>query len=225
MFDKNEGVEEQEKQPADIDIEVISMIGEGKKYGTVEAALKSIKPAQDHIVKLEAEAKELRDKLKALEESAYEQQLKIALSSEEGGSGVKPAEINIDKVVNDAVTRALTQTEKESQNKARQKVVVEAAIKTWGDSAESNLYAKAGELGLSPEQINQLSATSPEAALKLLGLEPAKPITQYVGVKPTIRTTTKQQPIEKPAKPSSWGNDQELVEYIRKLDAYLAQNK
>lgn len=222
MFDKDEVVEEQEKQ-TEIDTEVISMIGEGKKYGTVEAALKSIKPAQEHISKLEAEAKELRDKLKALEDSAYEKQVKAALATEEGAA--TPAQIDIDKVVNSAVAKALTQTERVAQEKARQKVVVDAALKTWGDAAEASLYAKAGELGLSPDQINQLSATSPEAALKLLGLEPAKPIAQYTGVKPTVRTTTKQQPIEKPAKPTSWGNDQELVEYIRKLDAYLAQNK
>lgn len=223
MFDKN--LEEDTDKKVDeleIDNEVLAMVGEGKKYGSVEAALKSIKPAQEHIATLETEAKQLRDKLKELEDRAYADQVKDSLKEEQPSKPVQ--EVDISNLVKESVAKVLTQAEKEKQAKLRQSVVVEAAIKSWGSAAETSLYTKAAELGLSPTQINDLSATSPEAALKLLGIEPVKPITQYADLKPTVRTTQKQPPAEKPTKPV-WGNDAELVDYIRKLDRYLADQK
>lgn len=225
MFDKNLEEEDTAKKvdELEIDNEVLAMVGEGKKYGSVEAALKSIKPAQEHIATLEAEAKQLRDKLKELEDHrTYADQVKDSLKEEQPSKPVQ--EVDISNLVKESVAKVLTQAEKEKQAKLRQGVVVEAAIKSWGAAAETSLYTKAAELGLSPTQINDLSATSPEAALKLLGLEPVKPITQYADLKPTVRTTTKTTPAEKPTKPV-WGNDAELVDYIRKLDRYLADQK
>ena len=52
--------------------EALDLIGEGKKYGSVEAALKALPHAQKHIATLEAEAQALREQLakeKALVES------------------------------------------------------------------------------------------------------------------------------------------------------------
>ena len=45
--------------------ELSEFVGEGKKYGTVEAALASIVPAQQHISTLEQENNELRHFLRA----------------------------------------------------------------------------------------------------------------------------------------------------------------
>ena len=223
MFDKNLEEDTTKNSDQELDSELLAMVGEGKKYGSVEAALKSIKPAQDHIATLEAEARQLREKLKELEDKTYADQVKAALK-DDTPENKTATEIDINSLVKDSVNKVLSQAEAERQAKSKQKVVIDAAIKNWGAEAESNLYSKALELGLSPNQINDLSATSPEAALKLLGLEPAKPLSQYADIKPTVRTTTKQQPKEKPVKPN-WGNDNELVKYIRDLDAYLAEQE
>lgn len=227
MFDKNLEEDTTKANDNELDAELLAMVGENKKYGSVEAALKSIKPAQDHIAVLEAEARQLRERLKELEDKTYADQVKAALKDEDSQPAAVTntnTEVDINTLVKNSVNKVLSQAEAERQAKSKQKVVIDAAIKNWGADAESNLYSKALELGLSSNQINELSATSPEAALKLLGLEPAKPLSQYADIKPTVRTTTKQTPKEKPVKPN-WGNDNELVKYIRDLDAYLAEQE
>ena len=43
--------------------ELVDLVGENKKYKTVEDALKSVAPAQAHISKLEAELAQLKEQI------------------------------------------------------------------------------------------------------------------------------------------------------------------
>jgi hypothetical protein len=102
-------------------------------------------------------------------------------------------------------------------------MVVQAAKKVWGETAEKTLYETASELGLSDQEIEALSAKSPVAAMKLLGLNGVK-TNNIAGVPSTVNSASlKGKPLTKPAPPKNWGNDNEVVQYVRELDAYMKQ--
>lgn len=157
------------------------------KYKTVEDALNALKHSQDYIPQLSdklrqqeqelAEAKaaaakitELENTLKALTQNANNQQ----------SSPPAPAGLSAEEIAN-LVNQTLTQKQQADLAKANIGTVVSAVTKAFGDKSEEVFYGKAKELGMSVEDINALASRTPTAALKLLGLDSAKPSAPYSG--------------------------------------------
>lgn len=156
---------------------VADLIGEGRKYKSVEDALSSIPNAQAHIQKIEGENAELRVSAEKVSniDSALE---KIEANISQGNTS--PAvEFDPNSVVTIVDERLKAQDEQREKN-ANTLSVINAMQAEYGDKASEAFNKAAADNGLSIDALNGLSATSPAAALKLIG----------VNVKATIPSTS-----------------------------------
>ncbi len=170
--------------------ELVEFVGEGKKYASVEAALKSVPHAQSHIQKLEqelAQSKAELEKRKAAEELLED--IKKGITQ----PGDTPPKVDLSQDVVSEIVKKVIQKEKvEEIALSNQQSVVSSFTQAFGENAEAKFVEIAKENGLSIEQFNQLAATSPEAVLKLAGL---KKQTQPVGYSTgSINTQAINQP-------------------------------
>jgi len=239
-FDKKENEEENEiLQLLD------TVVGEDKKYKTVEDAIKSIIPAQDHIKTLEEELAELRNSLsksktqeELLEEMRLELQKQAAQTepqaqnepvvedSEQDDKETKEDD-NLQGVdINDLIAKQLSAVEAEKERQKNVELVTSAALKVWGSEAKTKFYEAAMQNGYTEDMIKTLAASSPQAALHAIGLKSETkniPNTLQTG---TLNPASREfQKVEKPEPPQNWGNDDEVAEYMVKLQEYEDQNK
>jgi|SRR6478609_513055 len=145
-----------------------ALVGEGKKYATVEDMAKSVDFAQRHIEALEAETAQYRQAL-AADVEAQRQQTPIA---------PPPAspEQRIDEV--DLETRIRQTLEKANTEQKLSKNVNEVSqklVEVFGDAAKANaaVQQKATELGVSLSFLMDSAAQSPKAFYAQMGLNTA----------------------------------------------------
>jgi hypothetical protein len=150
--------------------EVAQFVGEGKKYRSIEDALKSVPHAQTHISTLEKELADAREQLaktKAAEEllEALKAQQQVPTSA----PAVDPNQILTQ--VGSLVEKKLQETRAAEIAQSNQKTVVEALTAKFGDKAEAQYTAIAAASGLDVATLNSLAARSPQAVLKLAGID------------------------------------------------------
>lgn len=174
IFSSDQGAEVVVPNPPTTDIplppEVQEFVGEGKKYKSLQDALKSIPHAQTHIQRLEqelAEAKTAAAKAIAMEELLEEinkSKAQPAPQTTPASSGVQ--DIDLDSVVEQALAR------KEAQKiaQANAQKVISAFQAKFGDQSEAQFIKLAEENGLPVSYLNTLAQTSPQAVLKLAGM-------------------------------------------------------
>ena len=176
MSDKDEGATIFEDKTVEGSVEepVVSvadqyaeLIGEGKKYKSIEAALSSVAPAQDHISKLEQEMAELKaelDKRKTVEDALNS--LVTSKGSEETPSSNTLDEGAIETLVANVLNK--TESKKTQENNI---LSVDAKMKeVYGEKAVEKLNAKAQELGVGVDFMMSLAAKSPVAFLNQFGI-------------------------------------------------------
>jgi len=149
--------------------EVADLVGTGKKYATAEAALASIPHAQKHILTLEEENRLIKAELEK-RKTAEELLGELKQSGFQSVATTTKSEItseNIAQLVNQTIEQ------KELQKKAEQNTqkVISVFTEKFGNKAEEIFKQVAQESGLSISSLNSLAATSPNAVLKLAGLE------------------------------------------------------
>ena len=156
------------------------------KYNSVKDALVGLGNAQTHIPKIEADNIALRDQLIAAQaelekkNAALDALDRFAQKQDTGeGLPVTPAVID-EGAVADLVARAMSQRETATKQSTNLKEVTTSLREKYGDKAGEIFYSKAGELGLSREEINTLASSSPKAALQLFG------VIESSNVKPNI---------------------------------------
>lgn len=167
----------EEQTPADngvkIPDEVLQVVGPGKKYATLEDALKSIPHAQSHIQTLEQELATLREeKGKALSQEEVYAAVQDYLKQNGGQAGTGLDE----KAVDGLLDRKLK--EREAQQRAAANVQsFKSAMAKFGDESKQRevFNAKAAELDLTPEALSALVQTSPKAVLTMFGLDGKQP--------------------------------------------------
>ena len=150
--------------------EVKDLVGEGKKYGSVEAALKALPHAQSHIARLEAEAKELREKL--ARQAAFDETV-TALNP-----AAKTTATPFDPKELDSVLDRKLQERAEQQ--AREANIAEfksAMAAKFGDKAKEVYETKAKELGVGVEFLTAMVAKSATAGKEIFGLKNAANVT------------------------------------------------
>lgn len=181
------------EQTPTIPPEVAEFVGAGKKYADVSVALQSIPHAQTHISKLEAELAAMKEEItkrRTAEELVEEfRKTGTVQTPATTSAAVDPAQVVqlIDQVI----------TQKTAQVTAAQNTssVVDAFKKAHGEAhAEQKYIELAKTVGLSINALNRLSAESPEAVLKLAGLNkaPATPTTPLQSGVNTESLTTPQ---------------------------------
>lgn len=152
--------------PLSIPDQVKELVGEGKKYATVEDALKAIPHAQGHISNLEKELGEMREELKgrlSLEEAVA--QLKASPQPVE-----KPS-VGMDK---DALSKLVVDTVHSLETNKKASANLYEADKRmkelFGEKAQEKLIEKAKELGVSLEHMKQTASQSPTAFYNIMGI-------------------------------------------------------
>jgi hypothetical protein len=147
-----------------------------QKYASLEEALKALQHAQAYIPELTKSLKAKEDELATAKTEAarvaeLENSVKLLLTPQENKRETPPS-VGISKEdVAAIVSQTLAQKQTEAASSQNIASVVKAVKDRFGEKAESAFYEKASQLGLSPDAINQLAATSPTAALTLLGLD------------------------------------------------------
>lgn len=150
--------------------EVSEFIGEGKKYKTVEDALKSVPNAQKHISTIEEENRAMKEELakrKTAEELLAE--MKSGLVPNE-----TPLKPSIDaNTIAEIVKNQLTQAEQSKKANENIATIVSLFTEKFGDKAkgEAEYIRIAQENGLTIDALNRLSASSPNAVITLAGLK------------------------------------------------------
>lgn len=151
-----------------IPTEAAELVGDGKKYSSVEDALKSVPHAQKHIQTLESELAAAREELakrKTAEELLDEIKSGIQPQATPAGS-----EFDQDKLLQ-LVDQTLEQKERQRAAKTNAESVASKFTEKYGQKAEEVYNTVAKESGLTIQQLNSLAASSPKIVLKLAGLE------------------------------------------------------
>lgn len=181
--------------------EVIGLVGAGKKYASVEDALKALPHAQAHIARIEEENKALREKAaqaKALEE-VYEALTSRQLNTEQ----TTPVIPVLDETMLDSVLERKLQEKQaiELRNK-NLSTVKDSLTGKFGEKAPEVFSTKAKELGVNEAFLTDLAAKSPAAALELFGLakKESTPTTAVSGgsINTQALGNNKPAPIAKP---------------------------
>lgn len=155
-------------------------VGEGKKYKDNLAAGRAIAEKDIHIDKVQNEAKALRE---ALTEAERELKTRTSLDeflskvkdegtrSKEPNHGSEPATVSEDKI-NEIITARLTASEKQRVESQNVSVVQSGLAKVFGSNYVPTLEAKAQELGVGKEFLENLAKTSPKAFFNAIGVNP-----------------------------------------------------
>lgn len=148
--------------------ELQEIVGVGKKYQSVEDALRSVPHAQKHINTLEQELAAAREELTKRRTA---EDLLADIQKGVMQQGETPPKVDLSQdVVSNIVRNALQQEKAQEVAKGNVQKVVGAFTQAFGEKAEE-MYAKvAQENNLSVAYLNSLAAASPDAVTKLAGI-------------------------------------------------------
>lgn len=178
------------------------------KYKDVPAALDALKASQDHIKRLEDEAKAAQAlTAEAVANKARADALEEIVNrlSNNSGKPAEPATPAKEAPTEEAIVKQLENiiARKEAQSTAQKNIqaVQTSLIAKFGDEAKTKeaVAAKAKELGLTPQKLGALSSETPLAVLALFGIAPT------AGASPTSPSATPLVPntqvkaLERPA--------------------------
>lgn len=170
--------------------EVQGLVGPGKKYATLEDALKSIPHAQAHIARLEEENKSTRDKVAALEVKVQSVDEILAKVSANPDSSDLTA-VDEDTVAN-RVLNKLNLQEREKQVTANLNKANDLLVQKEGsiEAAAQAFVNKAAELGISVTTLKNIAAESPAAFMQYF--DKGTPVTNPKNAPPkgTINTAS-----------------------------------
>jgi hypothetical protein len=210
--DPDNGTSEQPKPPASsIPTGLEEIVGEGKKYSSVEDALKSVPHAQKHIQTLEQELAQLKDELVKRKTA---QELLDEIKSGVVQPPVEPPQpigLDQDTLVH-SIDQVLEAKERAKRVKENVTSVVNSFKEVHGDSAETVFSQIAKDAGLSIAQLNQLAGTSPAAVLKLAGISNKNtPTSKTQGSINTLALETNKAPSELSAKVRTGATTKDLT--------------
>lgn len=151
---------------------VAELVGEGKKYKTLEALAASVLFKEEHINKLEAENKAIREakeKLKA--EEVFE---KLLESKPENTQTVGLTEEQITQLI----SNTLTGQEKKKIESTNIQLASDTLTNHFGEANKATLFIqnKATELKLSVDFLMSIAAKNPSAFYSVVGITPNQPV-------------------------------------------------
>lgn len=153
--------------------EVTALIGEGRKYKSLEDAIRSVPHAQGHISNLEKELAELREDLgKRLSAEEAMQKILEARDSR-NNEGTPPPEFT-PEALKDLVRNTYNDMTAEQKAALNIEQADKAMREKWGEKAGDVLAQKSQELGVSLKFLQDAASTSPQAFYNLIGLDGVK---------------------------------------------------
>ena len=193
-----------------------ALIGDGKKYGTIQSALDSIVPAQAHITKLEAEraALELKPKEEATPSpSLTASDLESVLTKMQTPAST-PASVSAEDVSSllrtelASIEAAKVEEAQKLQADTNEAAFIAKMKEMYGDNAPAAYDKLAQEAGTTAAELDALIRTNPTLVLKSLGN------TVPAGTKVTAQTSQGHAPAQSSA--VEWSA--EWIANIRRTD-------
>lgn len=152
------------------------LVGEGKKFKTVDDLARGKYEADKHISNLEKELNELRTKAEqGLSLKDFYEKIR-GETSNNGNSGQPNVDQNkeptaspedIEKIVRDALEKS--ETERAVKTNAEQ--VRAKLAEVWGENASKELSRISNEIGVPIEELRNIGVRSPKALYKMLGID------------------------------------------------------
>ncbi len=187
MFDQNNAAPNQE--PAK-DVTLDELVGEGKKYATVEELVKGYSHSQAHITKLETENGDLRVKTEA--SKSIEQVLEELRNPQSNGDSNNNAQeqdpapaSNEQPNVSDEVAKQLAALQQKQTSQSNIDKVSQTLQSKFGSKAKEVFDAKAAELGV---DLEALAAQSPALVLQSFGVSDVAPSASAVSPTGDVRS-------------------------------------
>lgn len=158
---------------------VDELVGEGKKFKTVEDALRGKVEADRYIEEMKArlaEAEAKAAKAQTQEELLAELRKAAAASTASNsspnntnaGSTATDTKVIGEKDIERLVTETITKKEREASAAANLRTTETKLKEMWGDDYRTKLQGLSTELGMSPAEMDALAAKSPSAFLRLV---------------------------------------------------------
>lgn len=152
------------------------LVGEGKKFKTIEDLAKGKYQSDDYIEVLKAEitAKEAELKNKMALEDFYQKITNKPADTvtTEGQPFVnEPVEANSNQDIDKKILDTLKQIESERTTKVNEQAVIDKIKEVWGNEYSKKLEETAKTLGLSKEYLQNVARQSPTAFFKLTDLD------------------------------------------------------
>lgn len=146
------------------------LVGEGKKYKTVEDLVAGFYHSQNHIATLENENQTYRSKVNELEEQTTGNQAVLdALSQQKTPNQSEQTSSNPDEeAVRKLVEQVVEQKSTAQQAAANLKKANEAAYKLYGEDAKTKISEAAASMGVSVDFLRSTAQQSPAAFERLL---------------------------------------------------------
>lgn len=152
--------------------ELQNLVGEDKKYKSVEDALKSIPHSQQHISQLEQELAEMRERLESARtvddilDQINQPKQEEHKEPERKQESPQLSQDDIARIVDSRIS----EQERMQTAHQNQQAVVERMQELYGDKAEETYVHRAEELGVPVEWLNETASKSPQAVFELFGL-------------------------------------------------------
>jgi len=199
------------------------------KYDSIEKALDALNASQAHIKRLEDEAK-----ARAVEEQKLRDQVAQAKTLEDvikklGGQNVSepekqqeatPPNSGLSEEQAAELVRKVLQGERQTEAAVTNLRTVNDTLKSkFGDKAPQVVAEKAKELGTTPQQLKELSATNPNMVLALFGNSTSSPSATTSSLNLGSQKPQQEQ-IKRPEKSlisGSGATDAARMEHLRKI--------
>lgn len=167
LFNDDQNVEDNKDYLAEL-------VGDGKKFKTVEELAKGKAESDRYIAQLTTQLDEARTEVQkriALED------LKTAILERDNNNppnSQNPPQNVVDKVdadsIDELIQKKLTEREATQSRTANEKLVTDKLNTTWGDNAQAELRKAAQSLGMTLKELQEIGQRSPEALFKMIGV-------------------------------------------------------
>lgn len=168
------------EQPSTFDITntattiAAELVGEGKKFKTVDDLAKGKLEADNFIEKLKTENAALREALDS--DGSPDEVLKrindlLQSKGSENATATKGNQSQSESLTEEKVLELLSKREQEAKIRRNVELFNSNVNKAFGEKTGEVLATRLGELGMERETFNDLAARNPNAALRILGLK------------------------------------------------------
>lgn len=195
-----------------------------QKYNSVDTALEALSHSQSYIPQLktdlEAKEAEIARLTEELNKRAAVEDVVTKLTAQQAQPETTPqvSGLNEQDVLN-LVQNFSTKQQQEQAALANEKKVSDALFGQYGEKTQEVVSTKAAELGMTVEALQNLSRTSPQAALQLFGSVSGKTAPRTSGsvnIPPSY--TTNSTDVAPPEKSLLRGaSTKEQIDYLRKI--------
>ena len=164
-----------------------SLVGPGKKYSTVQAALDSIPHAQTHISTLEkAKAEQAKEgeknNLTTADLDAAIAKLTLQKTADTQTDGGMSKE-DVAKLVAESVPGVINANAAQTLAENNSNQFIKALKDKFGEGTQKTWYAKIAEMGITEEAADQLVAQSPDFMMKQFALDKSDAAPNFTGSK------------------------------------------